>query len=165
MVILVLFEAVLQQYTWRNRAHVLPFLRPSCYFKTRPPSCALGTSFYTISEGRDLMMYVSDNYTSYSAPSLKQQMWLCCFNIVNCYLKAIFYSVDADPPNFTDNCKMDTQNLRNKELTRNAPKGIVHEVSDLVKEVLWCLDQVKICLQENGISIVVFGFSERYFEG
>ena len=45
------------------------FLRPSCYFKTRPPSCALGTSFYTMSEGRDLMMYVSDNYTSYSAPS------------------------------------------------------------------------------------------------
>ena len=48
---------------------MLPFLRPSCYFKTRPPSCALGTSFYTVSEGRDLMTYVSDNYTSYSAPS------------------------------------------------------------------------------------------------
>ena len=26
-------------------------------------------SFYTVSEGSDLMMYVSDNYTSYSAPS------------------------------------------------------------------------------------------------
>ena len=48
---------------------MLPFSRPSCYFKTRPPSCALGTSFYTVSEGRDLMTYVSDNYTSYSAPS------------------------------------------------------------------------------------------------
>ena len=48
---------------------MLPFLQPSCYFKTRPPSCALGTSFYTVSEGRDLMTYVSDNYTSYSAPS------------------------------------------------------------------------------------------------
>ena len=48
---------------------MLPFLRPSCYFKTRPPSCALGTSFYTVSEGCDLMTYVSDNYTSYSAPS------------------------------------------------------------------------------------------------
>ena len=69
MVILVLFEAVLRRNTWRNRAHVLPFSRPSCYFKTRPPSCALGTSFYTVSEGRDLMTYVSDNYTSYSAPS------------------------------------------------------------------------------------------------
>ena len=40
-----------------------------CYFKTRLPFCALGTSFYTVSEGRDLMTYVSDNYTSYSAPS------------------------------------------------------------------------------------------------
>ena len=60
---------VSRQYTWRNRAHMLPFLWPSCYFKTRLPSCALGTSFYTISEGRDLMTYVSDNYTSYSAPS------------------------------------------------------------------------------------------------
>ena len=48
---------------------MLPFSRPSCYFKTRLPSCALGTSFYTVSEGRDLMTYVSDNYTSYSAPS------------------------------------------------------------------------------------------------
>ena len=51
---------------------------------------------------------------------------------------------------------MDTQNLWNKELTQNATKGIVYEVSDLVKEVFWCLDQVKICLQENGISIVEF---------
>ena len=48
---------------------MLPFSQPSCYFKTRPPSCALGTSFYTVSEGHDLMTYVSDNYTSYSAPS------------------------------------------------------------------------------------------------
>ena len=48
---------------------MLPFLWPSCYIKTRPPSCALGTSFYTVLEGRDLMTYVSDNYTSYSAPS------------------------------------------------------------------------------------------------
>ena len=48
---------------------MLPFSRPSCYFKTRSPSCALGTSFYTVSEGRDLMTYVSDIYTSYSAPS------------------------------------------------------------------------------------------------
>ena len=48
---------------------MLPFSRPSCYFKTRLPSCALGTSFYTVSEGRDLMTYISDNYTSYSAPS------------------------------------------------------------------------------------------------
>ena len=48
---------------------MLPFSQPSCYFKTRPPSCALGTSFYTVSEGRDLMTYVNDNYTSYSAPS------------------------------------------------------------------------------------------------
>ena len=48
---------------------MLPFSRPSCYSKTRPPSCALGTSFYTVSEGSDLMTYVSDNYTSYSAPS------------------------------------------------------------------------------------------------
>ena len=48
---------------------MLPFLWPSCYFKTRLPSCALGTSFYTMSEGHDLMTYVSDNYTSYSAPS------------------------------------------------------------------------------------------------
>ena len=48
---------------------MLPFSRPSCYFKTRPPYCALGTSFYTVLEGRDLMTYVSDNYTSYSAPS------------------------------------------------------------------------------------------------
>ena len=42
------------------------------FFKSgwlRPPSCALGTSFYTVSEGRDLMTYVSDNYTSYSALS------------------------------------------------------------------------------------------------
>ena len=37
--------------------------------RLRPPSCALGTSFYTVSEGHDLMTYVSDNYTSYSAPS------------------------------------------------------------------------------------------------
>ena len=39
-----------------------------CFFKSgrlRPPFCALGTSFYTVSEGRDLMTYVSDNYTSY----------------------------------------------------------------------------------------------------
>ena len=48
---------------------MLPFSQPSCYFKTRPPSCALGTSFYTISEGSDLMRYVNDHYTSYSAPS------------------------------------------------------------------------------------------------
>ena len=48
---------------------MLPFSQPSCYSKPRPPSCALGTSFYTVSEGPDLMMYVSDNYTSYSAPS------------------------------------------------------------------------------------------------
>ena len=53
---------------------MLPFLQPSCYFKTRPPSCALGISFYTVSDGRDLMMYISDNSTSYSAPSpLKHQ--------------------------------------------------------------------------------------------
>ena len=48
---------------------MLPFLWPSCYSKTRLPSCALGTSFYTVSEGSDLMTYISDNYTSYSAPS------------------------------------------------------------------------------------------------
>ena len=54
---------------------MLPFSRPSCYFKTRPPSCALGTSFYTVSEGRDFMTYVSDNYTSYSAPSPLSQVW------------------------------------------------------------------------------------------
>ena len=48
---------------------MLPFSRPSCLSKTRPPSCALGTSFYTVSEGSDLMKYVSDNYTSYSAHS------------------------------------------------------------------------------------------------
>ena len=48
---------------------MLPFSRPSCYSKTKPPSCALGTSFYTVSEGSDLMTYISDNYTSYSAPS------------------------------------------------------------------------------------------------
>ena len=48
---------------------MLPFSWPSCYFKTRLPSCALGTSFYTVLEGRDLMTYISDNYTSYSAPS------------------------------------------------------------------------------------------------
>ena len=48
---------------------MLPFSRPSCNSKTRPPSCALGTSFYTVSEGSDLMTYVSYNYTSYSAPS------------------------------------------------------------------------------------------------
>ena len=53
---------------------MLPFSRPSCYFKTRPPSCALGTSFYTVSEDRDLMTYVSDNYTSYSAPSPLRQL-------------------------------------------------------------------------------------------
>ena len=47
---------------------MLPFSRPSCYFKNRLPSCALDT-FYTVSEGRDLMTYISDNYTSYSAPS------------------------------------------------------------------------------------------------
>ena len=43
-----------------------------CFFKSgplRPPFCALGTSFYTVSEGRDLMTYISDNYTSYSVPS------------------------------------------------------------------------------------------------
>ena len=45
------------------------FSQPSCYFKTRPPSCALGTSFYTVLEGSELMTYASDNYTSYSAPS------------------------------------------------------------------------------------------------
>ena len=48
---------------------MLPFLQQFCYFKNRPPSYALGTSFYTVLEGRDLMTYVSDNYTSYSAPS------------------------------------------------------------------------------------------------
>ena len=48
---------------------MLPFSRPSCYSKTRPPSCALGTSFYTVSKGSDLMTYASDNYTSYSVPS------------------------------------------------------------------------------------------------
>ena len=31
-------------------------------------SCALDT-FYIVSEGRDLMTYVSDNYTGYNAPS------------------------------------------------------------------------------------------------
>ena len=44
------------------------FMEAIFFFKSgrlRPPSCALGTSFYTVSEGRDLMMYVSDNYTSY----------------------------------------------------------------------------------------------------
>ena len=45
------------------------FSWPSCYFKTRLPSCALGTSFYTISEGCDLMTYASDNYASYNARS------------------------------------------------------------------------------------------------
>ena len=48
---------------------MLPFSQPSCYSKTKPPFCALGTSFYTVSEGSDLMTYVSDNYTSCSAPS------------------------------------------------------------------------------------------------
>ena len=48
---------------------MLPFSQPSCCFKTRLPSCALGTSFYTVSEGCVLITYVSDNYTSYSAPS------------------------------------------------------------------------------------------------
>ena len=33
------------------------FLWPSCYFKTRPPLCALGTSFCTVLEGHDLMTY------------------------------------------------------------------------------------------------------------
>ena len=157
--------AVLQWYTWTNRAHVLPFPRPSCYFKTRPPSCVLGTSFYTVLKGCDLMTYVSDNYTSYSAPSLKQQMWLCCFNIVNCYLKPIFYSVDADPPNFTDDCVrwiLKTFETRN---WHKMPQKELFEVSDLVKEVFWCLDQVKICLQENGISIVEFlDFLKYIFE-
>ena len=39
-----------------------------CFFISgplHPPSCALGSSFYTMSEGHDLMTYVSDNYTSY----------------------------------------------------------------------------------------------------
>ena len=53
-----------------------------CYFKTRPPSCALGTSFYTVSEGRDLMTYVSDNYTSYSAPSPLNKPSYCFSNLV-----------------------------------------------------------------------------------
>ena len=39
-------------------------------FQNHLPSCALGTSFYTVSEGRDLMTYVSDNYISNSAPLL-----------------------------------------------------------------------------------------------
>ena len=47
---------------------MLPFSRPSCYFKNRLPSCALD-AFYIVSEGRDLMTYVSDNYTGYNAPS------------------------------------------------------------------------------------------------
>ena len=74
MVILVLFEAVSRRYTSKSRAHMLPFSWPSCNSKTRPPSCALGTSFYTVLEGSDLMMYVSDNYTSYSAPSRLTQV-------------------------------------------------------------------------------------------
>ena len=38
-------------------------------FQNQAAICALGTSFFTVSEGRDLMTYVSDNYTSYSVPS------------------------------------------------------------------------------------------------
>ena len=74
---------------------MLPFSRPYCYFKTRPPSCALGTSFYTVSEGRDLMTYISDNYTSYSAPSplsvLKQNIlkYLLCTYLL--LLKSIVF--------------------------------------------------------------------------
>ena len=48
---------------------MLQFLRPSCYFKSRSPFCALGTSLYTVLEGSDPMTYISDTYTSYSAPS------------------------------------------------------------------------------------------------
>ena len=83
---------------------MLPFSRPSCYFKTRPPSCALGTSFYTVSEGSDLMTYVSDNYTSYSAPSclnmymyswqLYIQLMLACAWLVTVYtVKTVNYAV------------------------------------------------------------------------
>ena len=57
---------------------------------------------------------------------------------------------------------MDTQNLRNKELTRNATKEIVHEVSDLVKAFLWCLHQVKICLQEMEYKLIAFLDFLRY---
>ena len=56
---------------------MLPFLWPSFCFKTRPPSCAQGISFYTISEGHDLMTYVSDNYTSDSASSPLMTALLC----------------------------------------------------------------------------------------
>ena len=60
---------------------MVPFSWPSCYFKTRPPSCPL-TQYKRRcpGQGRDLMTYVSDNYTSYSAPSslMKKVLVLVC---------------------------------------------------------------------------------------
>ena len=58
---------------------------------TRPPSCALGTSFYTILEGSDLMTYVNDNYTSYSAS---------CGSAVHNDCHFIAVSTDIDQPRF-----------------------------------------------------------------
>ena len=84
---------------------MLPFSRPFCYSKTRPPSCALGTSFYTVSEGSDLMMYVSDNYTSDSAPSCLRQ---CTLPLTSIRLHMIVYDCQqTGPPIWSTNPEVD----------------------------------------------------------
>ena len=59
-----------------------------CFFKSgrlHLPSCALVTSFYTVSEGHDFMTYVSDNYTSYGAPSpLRPFQPSTVFDVLQC---------------------------------------------------------------------------------
>lgn len=70
-------------------------------------------------------------------------------------------------PSFTDYCaKWILKTSETRKLTRNATLGIVHDVSDIVKEVSLCIeDQVKCCLQENGINFDnVSGLSEIFTE-
>ena len=79
---------------------------PFCYSKTRPPSCALGTPFYTVSEGSDLMTYVSDNYTSYSAPSRLRHTLLgsiCCMQTF-LYLKEVIRHCQSEEHHKENDC-------------------------------------------------------------
>ena len=74
-----------------------------------------------------------------------------------------------NPPtcSLTDYCaKWILKTCETRKLTRNATLGIVHDVSDLVKEVTLCIeDQVKFCLQENGINVdTVSGLTEIFSE-
>lgn len=68
---------------------------------------------------------------------------------------------------FTHYCaKWILKTSETRRLTRNSTLGIVQDVTDLVREVSTSIeDQVKVCLQQNGINFdTVLGLSDVFSE-